>query len=84
MLVTIHVPGSEPSLSSNQDPDQSKENASIIFIAVYRVNIPLHFRLNYVIYLTKQDEKNAKDFARIPKPRIQDPRGFLPIFVGFK
>ena len=75
------MPGSQPHSSFIPDLDQNKEDKSFLSVAgdgVY--SRPIKFRP-----LANQNfEKNAQDPANTAEPWIQDPSGFLPIFMGFK
>ena len=79
-----YVPGSQPSFSLDPDPNQNKEVTPFIAVVAYRFYIPLS-RLTQLYPSPHQTfEKNAKDPARISEVLIQDPKGFLPNFMGFK
>ena len=80
-LPNRHVPGSQPPFSLIPDPDQSKEDTSIISVVVYGVYIPLSRPFQFCPLPNQNFENNAQDPA---EPWIRDPNGFLPIFMGFK
>ena len=79
-----HVPGSRPPFSLIPDPDQNKEDTSFISVVAYGVYIPLSRPIQFCLLPNQNFEKNAKDLEDPAKPWIQDPSGFLPIFMGFK
>ena len=78
------MPGSRPPLSLIPDPDQNKEDTSFISVVAYGVYIPLSRPIQFCPLPNQNFEKNAQDPADPAKPWIQDPSGFLPIFMGFK
>ena len=77
-----------------QDPDhlfpwfqiltQNKEAISFISVVTYGVFIHLSHPIQFCPLTNQKFEKNAQDPADPAKPWIQDPSGFLPIFMGFK
>ena len=79
-----HVPGSQPPFSLIPDPDQNKEDASLISAVSYGVYIPLSRPIQFCPLPSQNFEKNAQDPGDPAEPWIQDPSGFLPIFMGFK
>ena len=82
--MTRHVPGSQPPFSLIPDPDQNKEDTSCIAVVAYGVYIPLSRPTQFRLLSSQKFEKNAKDPADPAKPWIQDPSGFLLIFMRFK
>ena len=66
-------------------PDQSKEDTSFISVIAYGVYIRISRPIQFCL-LTNQnfEKKNAQNPANPAEPSIQDPSGFLPIFMGFK
>ena len=81
---TRHVSGSQAPFSLNPDPDQSGVDASIIPVVGNCVDIPLSHPTKLCPLPPQNFEKNVKDPATTPEPWIQDPKGFLHIFRGFK
>ena len=79
-----HVPGSQPSFSLIQDPDQNKEDTSFIYVLAYGVYIPLSHPIQFCPFPKQNVEKNVQDPADPAEPWIQGPSGLLPIFTGFK
>ena len=77
-----------------QDPDhlfpwfqiliQNKEAISFISVVTYGVFIPLSHPIHFCPLTNQKFEKHAQDPADPAKPLIQDPSGFLLIFMGFK
>ena len=78
------MPGSQPPFSLIPDPDQNKEDTSFISVVAYGVYIPLSIQIQFCPLPNQNFEKIAQDHADPAEPWIQDPRGFLPIFMGFK
>ena len=81
-LIGRHVPGSQPPFCLNPDPDENKEDTA--FISVVGVYIPLSHPIQFCPIPNQNFEKNVQDPADLAEPWIQDPSGFLPIFMGFK
>ena len=79
-----HVPGAQPPFPLIPDPDQNKEATSFISVVAYDIYIPLSRPIQFCLLPNQNFEKNAQDPGDPTKPRIQDPSGFLPIFMGFK
>ena len=78
------MPGAQPLFSLDPDPDQNKEVTSFISVVAYRFHVPLSRLTRFYPLPYQTFEENAKDPVKIPEPWIQDPKGFLPIFVGLK
>ena len=79
-----HVPRSQPPFSFIPDPDQNKQDTSVIPVVAYGVNIPLSRPIQICLLPNQNFEKNAQDPADPAEPWIQDPSGFLPMFMEFK
>ena len=79
-----HMPGSQPPLSLVSDPDQNKGDTSIISFVTNGVYIPLSRRIQFCPLAMQNFEKNAQDPGDPAESWIQDPSGFLPVFMGFK
>ena len=77
------MPGSQPPFSLILDPDQNKEDTSLISAVSYGVYIPLSRPIQFCPLSSQNFEKNAQDPGDPVEPWIQDPSGFLPIFMGF-
>ena len=77
-------PNSQPPVSFNPDPNQNKEDASIISVVSCHFDISLSVPTQFCSLSHQNLGKNVRDPARIPEPWIQDPKRFLPIFMGFK
>ena len=84
MAVTRHMPRSQPDFALIPDSDQNKEDTSFISVVAYDVYIPLSRPSQFCLLPNQNFEKNAQDPADPAEPWIQDPSGFLPIFMGFK
>ena len=78
------MPGSQPYFSLIPDPDQNKEDTSLISVVSYDVYIRLSRPIQFCPLTNLNFEKNAQDPGDPAEPWIQDPSGFLPIFMGFK
>ena len=78
------MPGSQPPFYLIPDPDKNAEDASIISVVAYGVYIPLSRPIHFCPLPSQNFEENAQDPGDPAKPWIQDPSGFLPIFMGFK
>ena len=78
------MPGSQSPFSLIPDPDQNKEDTSFISVRAYGDYIPLSHPIQFCPLPNQIFEKNAQDPADPTKPWIQEPSGFLPIFMGFK
>ena len=81
-LITRHVPGSQRPFSLNPDPDKNMEIASFISVVTYCIYIGLLHPTQFCPLPHRNSKKSVKDPVRIPESRIQDPKGFLPIFMG--
>ena len=79
-----HVPGSQPRFSLIPDPDQNNEDTSFISAVAYVVYTPRSCPIPFYSLPSQNFEKNAQDPVDPAKPWIQDPSGFLPIFMGIK
>ena len=82
--MTRHVPGPQPPFSLTPDPDQNKEDTSLIPVVFYGVYIRLSRRIQFCPLTNLNFEKNVQDPGDITEPWIQDPSEFLPILMGFK
>ena len=76
------MPGSRLPFSLNPDPDQSKEDVSIISVVAYCADIPFHFRLNFALYLAKISSKMPKILPESRKPGSNIRKGFYPFSYG--
>ena len=79
-----HVPGSLPPFSLIPDPNQNKEDTSLISAVFYGVYIPLSRPIQFCTLPSQKFRENAQDPGEPAEPWIQDPSGSLPIFMGFK
>ena len=79
-----HVPGSQPPFYLIPDPNQNKEYTSLISAVSYGVYISLSRPIQFCSLPSQNFEKNAQDTGDPAGLWIQDPSGFLPIFMGFK
>ena len=75
------MPGSQPQLSLIPDPDQNKEDTSLISVVAYGFYVPLSRLIQFCPVPSQSFEKNAQDTGDPAKPWIQDPSAFLPIFI---
>ena len=82
--VPRHVPGSQAPFSLIPDSDQNKKDTSFISVVAYGSYIPLSRAIQFCPLPSQNFEKNAQDPGDPAEPWIQDPSGFLPIFMGFK
>ena len=78
------MPGSIPPFSLIPDPGQNKEDTSFISVVAYGVYIPLSRPIQFRLLTNQNFEKTAQDPVDPAGPWIQDPSGFLSIFMGFK
>ena len=78
------MPGSQPPFSLIPDPNQNKEDTSFISVVAYDVYIPLSHPIQFCLLPNQNFEKNTRDPADPAEPWIQDPSGFLLVFMGFK
>ena len=76
--------GSQPPFYLIPDPDQNKEDTSVISVVAYGVYIPLSRPIQFCPLPNQNFEKNAKHPADPAEPWVQDPSGFLPIFMRSK
>ena len=83
-MISRHVPGSQPPFSFIPDPVQSKEDTAFFSVVAYGVYIPLSRPIQFCLLPSQNFEQNAKEPADPAVPWVQDPSGFLPIFMGFK
>ena len=79
-----HVPGSQPPFSLIPDPDENKEDRSFNSAAAYDIYSPLSRPIQFCCLPNQNVDKIAKDPGDPVEPWIQDPSGFLPIFMRFK
>ena len=66
------------------DPDRHREDTSFISVVTYGVYIPLSCPIKFCLLPNQNFEKNAQDPRDPAEPWIQDPSGFLLIFMAFK
>ena len=78
------MPGSQPPFSLIPNPDRNEEDAPCISVVAYGVHIPLSRSIQFCLLPNQNFEKNAKDPGDSAEPWIQDPSGFLAIFMRFK
>ena len=78
------MPGSQPPFSLIPEADTNKGDTSFISVVVYGVYILLSRPIQFCPLPNQNFEKNAKDTGDPAEPWIQDPSGFLQIFMGFK
>ena len=78
------VPGSQLRFSLIPDADQNKGDTSFISVVTYGLYIPLSRPIQFCPLTNHNFEKNAQDPGYPAEPWIQDPSGFLPIFMGSK
>ena len=67
-----------------QDPDHNKEDTSFISVVAYSVYIPLSHPIQFCALPNQNFDKNVQDPVNPAELWIQDPSGFLLIFMGFK
>ena len=82
--ISRYKPGSQPHCSLIPDPKQNNENASFVSAVAYGVYISLSRPIHFCLLPKQNFEKNTKDPADPAEPWIQEPSGFLAIFMGFK
>ena len=78
------MPGSQPPFSWIPDPDQNKEDISIISVVAYGVYIPLSRPIQFCLLPSQNFDINVQDPADPAEPWMQYPSRLLPIFMGFK
>ena len=78
------MPGSQLPFSLIPYPDQNKEDTAFISVVAYGVYIPLSRPIHFRLLPNQNFEKNPQDPGDSAEPWIQDPSGFLQIFMGFK
>ena len=76
--------GSQAPFSLIPDVDQNNEDTSSISVVACGVYIPLARPIQFCLLQNQNFENNAKDPADPAEHWVQDPSGFLPIFIGFK
>ena len=62
------MPGSQPPLSLILDPDQNKEDASLISVVAYGFYVPLSRLIQFCPVPNQNSEKNAQDTGDPAKP----------------
>ena len=78
------MPGSQPPFCLIPHPGHNNEDTSFISGVSYGVYIPTSRPIQICPLPNQNFEKSAQDPADPAEPWIQDPSGFLPIFMGFK
>ena len=79
-----HVPGSQPPFYLIPDPYQNKEDTPFISVVACGRYIPLSYQISFYPLQSQSFEKNAQYPGDPAEPWIQDPSGFLSLFMRFK